>query len=197
MKPVRSLPTKFQICRSLERSTRRTLVGHRTIRLPALIGRTCLLIACGSFSLLGYGQALEVSDSKGTVRAAFVTGDQVQIVFRHAPSEIRTTTGLLGGIRLDSLTLVDFSGAPQGVALARITGVRRLPTVINGLAAGVALGGTVITISTNRELPAAPQAVLSLLIGAGVGAGVTYWQRSRHPKRVRYRTERGWSFQVR
>jgi len=197
MKPVRSLKTKFRIDQNTDRSTRETSGRHRTIWLPAFIGRTSLLIACWSSSLVSCGQALQVIDSKGTVRTAFATGDQLQIVFQQAPVGIRTATGQLRRVQSDSLTLVDFFGDTQAVALAHITGLRRLPTVINGIAAGVAWGGTAITISNNRELPSVPQTVLSLLIGAGVGAGVTCWQRSRHSKRVRQRTERGWSFQVR
>ncbi|GAB2562273.1 hypothetical protein GCM10027085_62510 [Spirosoma aerophilum] len=143
------------------------------------------------------GQILQVADAKGTVRTTFGTGDQLQIVFQPAHSAIRTVSGQLRRVEAGSHNQVDFSGDPQGVAVAYVTGLRRLPTVLNGLTAGVALGATASTLIDKRDLPSAPQAVLSLLIGAGLGAGVTHWQRTRHPKRVRHRSERGWSSQVR
>jgi hypothetical protein len=170
---------------------------HRTVRFPVFIGQISLLLACWSTSLVSYGQTLQVCDAKGTVRTSFGIGDQLQIVFQPAPSAIRTVSGQLRRVGSDSLTVVNFSGDPQGVAVAHITGLRRLPTVLNGLTAGVALGGTAITLIDKRDLPSAPRAVVSLLIGAGVGAGIAYWQRTRHPKRVRHPPERGWSFQVR
>ncbi|ADB42731.1 hypothetical protein [Spirosoma linguale] len=197
MKPIRSSKTEFRLYRDTVRSTRRVSKRHRTIRFPFVIEQTSLLLVCWSISLVSCGQILQVRDAKGTIRATFGTGDQLQIVFQPAPSAIRTVSGQLRRVGSDSLTVVNFSGDPQGVAGVHITGLRRLPTVLNGLTAGVALGATAITLIDKRELPPAPQVAVSLLIGAGIGAGVTHWQRSRHPKRVRHRSERGWSFQVR
>lgn len=156
-----------------------------------------LLITLLGIGFSGYSQSLRVVDPKGHVWRAYQVGVELQLIMRQDKLEKRTIVGQLTAMRLDTIHLTDQLGMDQRAAVSTILGVRVLPTLLTGAAAGAALGATTITLVDKRSLSTAPRIGLSLLLGAGVGMGVAYWKRTHQRKQMRHRPERGWSFQVR
>jgi len=156
-----------------------------------------LLITLLLIGFAGRSQALRVVDPKGHVWRAYRFGDELQLVIWDETVGKVTTVGQLTGIRSDSIIFRDPAGNHQRVAVPKITGIRSLPTLFSGVTAGAAVGATAITLIDKRDMSTGPRLGLALLVGAGLGMGVAYWQRTHQRKQVRHRSERGWSFQVR
>lgn len=154
------------------------------------------LVALWLFSVSARGQTLQVIHPNGHIWAAYQPGDELQLYVGSLRIGNSVATGLLTRIRPDTITLRERSGVERLIAVRQITGLRPLPTFVSGLAAGVALGATALTLIDKREPSSGPRVGLSLLVGAGAGAALAYWQRTRQRKRVRHRAERGWTVQV-
>lgn len=155
-----------------------------------------LLLVILIFSVSSLGQTLRVIHPNGHIWTVYQPGDELQLYSGSGLAGNLVSTGQLVRIRPDTILIRERSGVDYPIAVRQITGLRPLPTIVSGLAVGAAFGATALTLIDKREPFTGPHVGLSLLIGAGAGAAITYWQRMRHRKRVRHRADRGWLFQV-
>jgi hypothetical protein len=145
--------------------------------------------------LPGFSQALQATNPKRRISSVYYSGDQVQIRFRNSTLGNGIYSGQLISIERDSVALSFSPGVNQKIAVSQIMGLRRRPSLLSSVAAGLAVGATIITLIDKRDPSSAPRIGLSLVIGAGGGVG--YWQVYRHRKRIRQAVSKGWSFQSR
>ncbi|WP_041618064.1 MULTISPECIES: hypothetical protein [Spirosoma] len=142
-----------------------------------------------------FSQLLRAINPKRRISSVYYSGDQVQIRFRNSTLGSDIYSGQIIGITRDSVDLSLSSVANQKIAVSQIMGLRRRPSLLSSVAAGLAIGATIITLIDKRDPSSAPRIGLSLVIGAGVGVG--YWQVYSHRKRIRQEVSKGWSFQIR
>lgn len=142
-----------------------------------------------------FSQALWVINPKGRVSFVAHQSDILQIVYATPTGSNITYSGQLTALTADSISLRGTLPENQRIALGQLKGVRRLPSLVTSLAAGMAMGATGLTIWDKRELSSGPRIGLSLLIGAGTG--IAYRHLVSHRKRIRQRTQKGWTFQIR
>lgn len=148
-----------------------------------------LLIPCPVSS-----QALWVINPKGRVSFVAHRGDLLQILYSNSAGSTITYSGQLMALTTDSISLQGTQPENQQIALGQLRGARRLPSLGMSLSAGIAMGATGLTIWDKRELSSGPRIGLSLLMGAG--AGLAYRHLVIHRKRIRQRTQKGWTFQI-
>lgn len=142
-----------------------------------------------------FSQALWVVNPKGRVSFVAHRGDALQIMYSSPTGSNITYSGQLVALTTDSISLRGAQQESRLVALSQLKGARRIPSLIASLGAGMAIGATGLTLWDKRELSSGPRIGLSLLIGAGTG--LAYRHLIVHRKRIRQRTQKDWTFQIR
>jgi len=164
---------------------------------PLFMRKFIILSGIVSINSAALGQELRAIHPKGYTSSVLYVGDRLHVTVQDSALGRVSYMGQLTKLLTNSLWITGKSGGIHSFPIQRVTGLRKIPSLLTSAGAGLALGATTLTIIDKRNSFSGPRIGLSVLIGTGAGMVVALVQRAFKPKQIRQRISRGWSFQVR